>query len=252
MSIATVARRAALAVGTLTVARVRVRGTASVEDLRGSTGFYPIVGLAVGVAPALVLLLPIPPLPRAALALGAWVSVTGALHLDGWADCSDAAFAPARGGAEEMRARRLAILKDPHVGTFGVVGLVLLLLGKWAMLVHLSPLSPLLAAPLGRWGMVYVLHTFPPARKEGLAATLAGPVPLGLATVLLIPALLLALHDVEPLRLVGILAAAGVTIHGTARFLVGRFGGMTGDVCGAVGEAVELVVLGGLLRWSVA
>ncbi|MBW3628811.1 MAG: adenosylcobinamide-GDP ribazoletransferase, partial [Gemmatimonadetes bacterium] len=55
-----------------------------------------------------------------------------------------------------------------------------------------------------------------------------------------------------PLRLLGILAAAGVTVLGTARFLAGRFGGVTGDVCGAVGEAVELVVLGGLLRWSVA
>ena len=60
----------------------------------------------------------------AALVLVVWAALTGALHLDGWADCCDALFVPVD------RARSLEIMKDPRVGGFGVVGLMLLLLVK--------------------------------------------------------------------------------------------------------------------------
>lgn len=241
-------RRLVLATGTLTVVRLPVRGDASPEDLRESTALYPLVGLAVGSLPALVLLLPLPPLPRAVLALAGWVLASGAMHLDGWADCCDAAFAPARADAEETRARRLAILKDPHMGTFGVVGLVLLLLAKLAALVHLSWAAPLLAAPLGRWAMVYVLRAHPPARRDGLGAAFAGRVPLETATALVgATALLVIVASGDPLRGGLAVAAALAAAVAVARFLAGRFGGITGDLCGAAGEAVELVVLWAML-----
>lgn len=241
-------RRLALAVGTLTALRMPVQGNVGQEDLRASTAFYPLVGLGVGAVPALALLLPLPPLPAAALALALWVAVTGALHVDGWADCCDAAFAPPAADPEATRAKRLRILADPHHGTFGVAGTFLLLLGKWSALVHVPAAAPLVAAAVGRWAMVFALRAFPPARAGGLGATFAGRVPLATATLLLAAILLgvwLAV-DVGPWAA---LVGAGAAVAG-AGFLARRFGGVTGDVCGAVGEVAELAVLWALIPWG--
>jgi adenosylcobinamide-GDP ribazoletransferase len=244
-----------LATGMLTVVRVTVPGRVSESELRASTALYPLVGLAVGAVPAAVLLLPLPALPRAALALVAWVLVTGALHLDGWADCCDAAFAPPRGTAEETRARRLAILKDPHLGVFGSAGLGLLLLLKWSALTAVTPLAPLLAAPVARWAMVRALRTAPPARRDGLGAAFAGRVPLAAASAVLaavvVPVVALPALTTggAPLALLGGVAVGMLAGVGTARWLAARFGGVTGDSCGAAGEAAETVTLLALLPW---
>lgn len=238
--------------GTPPVVRVPVRGDVAAGELRASTAWYPLVGLAVGTVPALALLLPLPALPRATLALAAWVAVTGALHLDGWADCCDAAFAPPRGGPEETRSNRLAILRDPHVGTFGMVGLFLLLLGKWSALVYAGALAPLLAAVLARWAMVLVLHRHPPARTDGLGATFAGPLPLAAATALLAMIALPLTWSGGALPVVGAIAAGTLVAVVLAGFLSHRFGGITGDVCGAVGESVELAAMWALLPWWLA
>lgn len=241
----------------MTVLRVPLRADVAQEELRASAGLYPLVGVAVGAVPATALLLPLPPLPRAALALALWVVVTGALHLDGWADCCDAAFAPPRATSDETRARRLAILKDPHAGSFGVVGLMLLLLGKWTALVYVSPLAPLVAAPVGRWAMTVSLTRFPPARPDGLAAAFAGRVPTAAATAWLAAALLLPMGLAAraargigwvPMGAAALLGAVGAL--GVAAWLARRFGGLTGDVCGAAGEAAELLVLWALLPWG--
>lgn len=240
-----------LAAGMLSVVRVRVPGRVSDEDLRASTSWYPLVGLGVGILPAGVLLLPLPPLPRAALALAAWVVVTGALHLDGWTDCCDAAFAPARPAAQSTRERRLAILKDPHLGTFGAAGLFLLLLAKWAALAHVPVVAPLLAAPVARWTMVHALATHPPARSDGLGATFAGQVPLARASAALMGAVLLPIgFGGDPLRVVAAVAAGVAVALLAAAALVRRFGGLTGDVCGAAGEAAELAVLWSWIPWG--
>ena len=244
-------RTFALAVGTLSVVRVRVRGEVTPAELRASTAWYPLVGLAVAALPTAALLAPLPDLPRATLALALWVLVTGALHLDGWADCCDAAFAPPRATPEETRARRLAILKDPHVGVFGVCGVVLLLLGKWAALTEVGPGAPLVAAPLARWVMVYTLRGYPAARPDGLAATMGRAVPLALATtvaaLVLIP---LTVLSPVPARIA--VAVALGTLAGliAAELLAGRFGGLTGDVLGAAGEITELAVLWAFLPWG--
>lgn len=246
-------RLLALAAGTLTVLRVPVQGDVTTRELRGSTALYPLVGLGVGLVPALALLIPLPPLPGAVLALAAWVAVTGALHLDGWADCCDAAFAPARADAQATRERRLAILKDPHLGTFGAAGLVLLLLGKAAALSHLPWFAPLLAAPVARWCMVLSLSAHPPARPDGLAAAFSGRVPLAPATLALAAAAAVLLLLIPAPLLgwgVGAVIFGGLAGAAVAAVLARRFGGVTGDVCGAAGEAAELAALFALLPWS--
>lgn len=258
-------RPLALAAGMMTVVRLPEVGEVRAEELSRSTAFYPLIGLGVGLVPALALLLPIAAGPRASLALSLWVVVTGALHLDGWADSADAAFIAEGRDPQASRSRRLEVLRDPRVGTFGVVALSLLLISKWSVLVHSQPIAPLLAAPTARWAMVWALAALPPARADGLGASLAGGARLGGATGVLllvlglIGGLVIILRGfgldlvgggVAPLGLAGIavlsivIVAAGIIFGiGLGRLLAWRFGGMTGDLCGAVGEGVELVVL---------
>jgi adenosylcobinamide-GDP ribazoletransferase len=244
-------RPLALAVGMLTVIRVPLQGGATASDLRSSLVAYPLVGALVGLFPAAVLGLPLPALPRAALALAAWVLVTGALHLDGWADCCDAAFAPPLADADATRRRRLDILKDPRKGTFGVAGIALLLLVKWSALAYAPLAAPIAAAVLSRWAMVYALRTWPPARKDGLAASLGDGAPVWAATVVAL-ALLVALTFAadRPLELARAVSFGLLAALGAGAFLVRRFGGLTGDVCGAMGEVAEAVALVALLPWS--
>ncbi|MDB4949907.1 MAG: cobS [Gemmatimonadetes bacterium] len=245
-------RPLALAVGMLTVVKVPPQGNATPEDLRRSLALYPLVGAAVGVVPAALLALPLPPLPRAALALAAWIAVTGALHVDGWADCCDAAFAPTRLPPGQMRERRLAILKDPHLGSFGAAGIGLLLLLKASALAYVPLAAPIAAGIVARWSMVFALRTWPPARKDGLAAAFSSDrIPLGGATGIALVLLMLVTGfsadalSVLPATAMGLGAALGF-----GAFLVRRFGGVTGDVCGAMGELAEVAVLFALLPWT--
>jgi adenosylcobinamide-GDP ribazoletransferase len=244
-------RRLLLAIHTLTPVRVPLRGEASAGDLRQSTAFYPLVGLLVGVLPAAVLMIPMPDLSCAALALAAWIVASGAVPLGGWVRCCDAAFAGTAGDAEGARRRRLELLRDPHPGVFGVAGLVLLMLAKWTALVHAPAYAPLVAATLARWGMVHALRTYVPARPDGLGARLAGPVPLWTATWIAVAILgLITFASPEP-SLTGVAVTVGTAASlVVAAFLVDRFGGITAGACGAAVEAAELVVLWAFLPWG--
>jgi adenosylcobinamide-GDP ribazoletransferase len=245
-------RRLLLAIGMLTAWRVPLRGEPAAGDLRQSTAFYPLVGLGVGLLPAGALLLPLPVLPRAALALAVWVAVAGAAHLHGWAHCCEAAFAPAAEDADATRLRRLEILRVERLGVLGAAGLTLLMLGKWTALVHAPAFAPLVAAPLARWGMVHALRTYAPARADGLGAQLAGPVPLWTATWIAVAVLgLITFASPDPAR-TGVAVTAGTAaLLVSAAFLVDRFGGITAGACGASAEFAELVVLWAFLPWAV-
>lgn len=244
-------RRLLLAIGMLTPWRVPLRGETSAGDLRQSTAFYPLVGLFIGLLPAAALVVPMPSGPRAALALAAWTLASGAAHLSGWAHCCDAAFASPAQDAEATRTRRLEILRDRRLGVFGAAGLVLLMLGKWSALVHAPAFAPLVAAPLGRWGMVHALRTYVPARDDGMGARLAGPVPLWTATWIAVAVLgLVTFASPDPSR-TGLAVTAGTAaLLVCAAFLVDRFGGITFGAAGASAEFAELAVLWAFLTWG--
>jgi adenosylcobinamide-GDP ribazoletransferase len=107
--------------------RIPVPGVADFSplDLSRSAPWFPAVGLVVGAVVALVAFALGHRSPALGAVLGvlAWVWLTGAMHLDGLADLSDAL-----GAAHRDPQRFLAVLADPHVGTFGIASIVLVLM----------------------------------------------------------------------------------------------------------------------------
>lgn len=202
--------------------------------------WYPLVGLVIGGLTWLAwrgLALISPPFVTGALSLLVWVILTGGLHLDGLADCCDGLL------AATTPERRLEIMKDPRLGTFGGTGLLLALLLKFAALSSLTvSASPglFLAASLSRWCLLPA-GFMPLARPGGMGADFASGLrrgavfvgavlPLGLVLVLGWQAVFAALA--------GLLAAASVL--GLAK---ARINGVTGDVFGAVVEVAETAIL---------
>lgn len=225
------------------------RSAPAARELRGAVLFFPLVGVFLGLALAVLYawFAAWPDLVRGALLLAALVLFTGALHLDGFADTCD-------GLAGTTPERRLAIMADTYIGVYGVVGVICLLVLKFAALVALAALGPpaalaaLITAPLlGRWTIVLVTAIFPYARgpdglgyhfKQGargpgfLVSTLFTAVIIGaLAWWWSVSAPVLALAAVIPLAC------------GAGWWLTRRLGGLTGDTYGAICEVVETFVL---------
>ncbi|MGQ0623523.1 MAG: adenosylcobinamide-GDP ribazoletransferase [Sporichthyaceae bacterium] len=186
--------------------------------------------------------------------LAAW---TRGLHLDGLADTADALGSQAATPGRSGRERALAVMKAPDIGPFGVVTLILVLLGQIAAVASLIAHSPdhhlivllALAGAIGRLPLAWACRTGArAARPDGLGALVAGSVPLAAAGVLTAAllggaALAGAATDVGVGRAVlAVLLAAGVAALLLRRARL-RFGGITGDVLGALVETATTVAL---------
>jgi len=210
-------------------------------DLGRSAVWFPLVGVLIGgiVACAKWLVdMAFPPLLSASLCVALWALLGGALHLDGLADCCDGLF------HASSPQRRLEILRDPHLGTFGVCGLIFHLTTKVIAVAYLPAntayLAILNAACLSRWLIILVARQ-PSARPEGLGANFSA----GLSNRLLVlaailPILLLILGGWS-----GFLAGGFALLATFGIILIARkqLGGVTGDVLGLTVEMAELVIL---------
>lgn len=236
-------RHLALAAGALSPLRIPMRGDVTPADLRASTAWYPLVGLALAAFPTAALLAPLPSLPSAALALAVWVIVTGARPLRGWAACCDAVSAPPSIDDET----RLAAVEGAPPGAVGVAGIVLLLLAKWSALAEVGPAAPLVAIPLARWVMVYALRSYPAARPD--AASRA--VPLALATAVagavLVP---LTVFSPVPVRIAVAVSLGMLAGLIALELLAARFSGIHNSITAAAVELTELAVLWAFLPWG--
>lgn len=203
---------------------------------------YPIIGLAVGAGGVftgqLALWVGLPPLGAAILALGAMMLLTGAMHEDGLADVFDGFW----GGYTPER--RLEIMRDSQIGTFGVLALLMV------SLLRLSAISVLLlswwpailaATVLSRAVMPILMSILPHARKDGLSRSVGQP--SSGAT-----ALSLGIGSLISLFLLG--APAPITIGvalamalGTAVLAKQKINGQTGDVLGAAQQLSEALIL---------
>jgi len=206
-----------------------------------------IVAIIAGIVGVLVNAVGLPSGLVAATVLLVMITLTGAMHEDGLADCADGFW----GGWDQ--AARLNIMKDSQIGTYGVVALILSLLARWSALVVLIEgnwiLAPLIAtAALSRAPMVAVMHALPLVRENGLAASVGRPdrktVVLASAIALLAGLLSVGFWAV-PAAIVAMIAAGVFAVVARA-----KIGGQTGDVLGATQQISEVVILTLLAGWG--
>lgn len=205
---------------------------------------YPIVGLLLGGLAALIGLvlhwLGLAPALVAIAILATLTIVTGAMHEDGLADTADGFW-----GAWD-KSRRLEIMKDSHIGSYGVLALILSFAARWAALTALVSqggwVAALIAtACLSRAAMPVVMHALPHARASGLSQNTGRParntMMLGLIIAL---GLSLGLFGWGAVKLALIL---GLTIFAMARLAQAKIGGQTGDTLGATQQICEITLL---------
>ena len=218
------------------------------DGLGKSSPFFPLIGLIIGCVVLFVASLSSLVLPTslaAIFALLTWILLTGGLHLDGLADCCDGLFGSV--SAE----KRLEILKDPRSGSFAVIGLIIALALKGALIFVIldGPVQslnwlPFLLAPTIARFLILPTAIQPQARPQGMGADFSATISrkiIGLASIL--PIVLILAGWQQPINLV---AGAVFAAIGTAIWIFlarSRIGGVTGDVYGAVVETAEISIL---------
>ncbi|MEG0142893.1 MAG: adenosylcobinamide-GDP ribazoletransferase [Akkermansia sp.] len=215
------------------------------ETMQGIFAWMPLVGIVVGLIAGACTYgasLLFPPLISGLIGCAVWVIITGGLHLDGVADCGDGL------PVEVSRQRRLEIMKDSRLGTFGGTFLFFNLAFKSVALVTLASTGNLLfilmacalAGLLARDQIFIAMHC-PTARPGGLGdAVHQGTLPIHSVMALLFTLMVCAWagwHGVYALL------AAFMTSFCLLRYAISRLGGVTGDVFGWLIETTEWVVL---------
>jgi adenosylcobinamide-GDP ribazoletransferase len=202
---------------------------------------YPLVGAAVGGIGAAMFRLTamLPPMIGAVWALAAMTLLTGALHEDGLADTADGF------GGGRTRAAKLAIMRDSRIGTFGTLALLFSVLLRASAIAQIATPSRVTAALIGsaalaRGCMILLLLLLPPARAEGLSASVATPPSLRAAGGLLLAILIAALALPHLLLCLTATVASAAAIAWLAHR---QIGGHTGDVLGAGEQICECVIL---------
>ena len=217
------------------------------DSYRAVVEFWPLTGWLTGGAMAATLYFGSIILPWSVAVIAAIVVrllITGALHEDGLAD-----FLDGFGGGGD-RARILAIMKDSHIGTYGVLGLILymLLLGTtlYSMTPRVAALIVFAADPFAKMVSSQLVNMLPYARREeeaknktvyrkpslaaGLSLTVQGLLPM---------ALMIWLTGISWYLIIAIPALVMYFLY---LLLLRKIQGYTGDCCGAVCLLVELAV----------
>jgi adenosylcobinamide-GDP ribazoletransferase len=215
-------------------------------DLNKSTRYFPLIGILVGGFGALVfwlsdLLLPLE--IAVLLSMVATILITGAFHEDGLADATDGL------GGGWSKEQILTIMVDSRIGSYGAIGLVLILLAKYQALSYqvasLVPITLIAGHALSRLCAVLVMATQSYVKLEGKAKPLA--------TQLQLPELILAtffgLLPLAFMKLYALLALIPVVIVWCwfSAKIKRRIGGYTGDCLGAMQQLTEVAFYVGLL-----
>jgi len=216
-------------------------GAITDRDLGRSVGFFPLVGLVLGLLAAGLAYAFIEfftPLMVAVLLAAASALLTGGLHLDGLSDLFDGLA-----GGQGDRERTLAIMRDSRIGAQGAVAVVLVLVAKIAamsVLVENRQYAGLVAVPvISRFAVAPAIVLFPYTRQEGLGRAFngeAGWVQLVIAALIVAGVLLAFGLSLGQPALAGVLTALLLALA-----LRVKLGGLPGDVYGATIEIVEVV-----------
>ena len=242
-----------LALQFLTRLRLPIEVEYAPDAMRDSPRWYPAVGVVVGVVTGVIywgaagLLTSV---LAAIVATAAGVILTGALHEDGFADACDGL------GGSRPRERVLEIMRDSRIGTYGVLGLGLMMAGKVATLAAL----PVVAVPFvliaghatSRASVLWVMASSDYVRDQGAGSAVAGGLnQRTMATALAVTGLaLLPLLFALPLMALVLGLCGLVAGHFAMRHrFEARLGGYTGDCLGAVQQCSEIGFYLGVLAW---
>ena len=223
----------------------------STEEVGRSVVYFPIAGAVIGLILAglnwfLGLFLPFAVVNG--LLIVSMVVISGALHLDGFADTCDGIA-----GYKTVE-DRLRVMRDSRVGAFGVIGVFLLLLVKYVSLSSvpedLLPATLVLMPVISRWAMVYAVFAYPYARPAGLGKVFKQEANWRRFTIATIITLVVAiglvrLVNIAYFYLVGLAIMFGiwVIVVAMATYFKRKFTGLTGDTYGAINEVAEVGVL---------
>ncbi|MDH4189268.1 MAG: adenosylcobinamide-GDP ribazoletransferase [Betaproteobacteria bacterium] len=228
-------------------------GEFSQVELNAALRYFPAIGLLVGACSGFAHLLAAQIFPASVavvLALVSGVLLTGGFHEDGLADTCDGL------GGGWTRERVLEIMKDSRLGSFGALGLVLVLLGKYAALTSLAltivPAVFIAGHAWSRFMAASVVSTQSYVREDDSARARLVAGGIGLSALGYA-----GLFALAPLFLLGAAGVAGALAAFAARAIAGtylhrRLGGYTGDTLGAVQQVAELAFYLGVLGWGVA
>ena len=237
----------------LTTIPIPRRREVSPEELGRSVGYFPVVGLIIGlilVGLNWLFSLFLPPAVVNALLSVSLVVISGALHLDGFADTCDAIA-----GHKTVK-DRWQVMRDSRTGSFGIVGIVLLLLVKYVSLNSIPEtllMTALVLMPvISRWAMVYAIFAYPSAKPSGLGKVfkqgaswprLTMATLIALVVVLILAQLLVQVVVLAQLVSLAIMFLIWVLTVAMAAYLKSKFSGLTGDTYGAINEVAEVGVL---------
>jgi adenosylcobinamide-GDP ribazoletransferase len=220
--------------------------TITLPPLNQTMRMFSVAGAGIGLMIAVVLLagkqLQLPVMLAAVLAVAAGMVVTGALHEDGLADTADGL------GGGKTRERRLDIMRDSRIGSYGTLALIVAVGARvscYATLLPMAPVALMLVVAACQSFSRALMWATPPARSEG-ASAYAGQPSQGVAlTAILIGLLLTLVAGYFTSFENAILALAlGLGVTAGIRWLALRLiGGQTGDICGAVQVTSEVMML---------
>jgi adenosylcobinamide-GDP ribazoletransferase len=209
---------------------------------------WPLVGALLGALAAmtvsLCIAIDLPIGVTAVVGLVTLALLTGALHEDGLADTADGLFG---GWTKE---RRLEIMKDSRVGSYGVLALILVTLARWSALTSVVAMGEHVAVliavgAVSRAPMVGIMFALPNARETGLSHATGRPSAMIVALAFAVAvgiAILFLQEDV----LLSILLGFAVTVP-LALTAYRRIGGQTGDILGASQQLAETAAMAGFV-----
>ena len=234
-------------IGVLFCTRLPVGSSAAIDgaDVARAGWAMPIAGAIVGALGSLAywiaIVIGLPPISAAMLAIVAMLIITGGLHEDGLADMADGF------GGGQSRERKLAIMLDSRIGTFGVCALVASLILQWSALVTIAEprqvTTALVAAQVSaRATLPGFMRFVPSARTDGLSAQVGQPPLWSVATAgaIGIVALTFSLGFAVAIAALVLLFCAALLMGWLS---IKQIGGQTGDVLGALEQVGAVVIL---------
>lgn len=211
-------------------------------NLRRSLTWFGLVGAFIGVILAGAMTLfnrfDLIPAVSAIIILLIWIFITGGMHIDGISDMADGFF------SMRDKEKTLEIMKDSHVGAFGVITIVFLLLIKFEMLKEFIIIEKnvwllILPPTIARIAAGLVLSFYETTKKSGLGYTFHSSDPrifwaIGFIVTLIISSIL----NIKSLIFIGIAILASNLM---ALWAKKKIGGLNGDIYGAIVETVEVI-----------